>query len=238
MPQPIQYHVKPWALIAVLVLAASGAGAGEAFRDCPRCPEMVALPPDGTGASWAIGRSEITFDDWAACVEAGACRGGQDDHGWGRGSRPVINVTWADANAYADWLSRLTGARYRLPSEAEWEYAARAGTSTAYWWGDKIGRGHANCRECDRRWGGRSTAPVASFPPNPFGLYDMNGNVWEWTGQCWSEPCRERVIRGGSWYYYPEMSRADARAKLDAAQWSYNVGFRLVRQSAPPCHPE
>ena len=192
---------------------------------------MVTLPPGGAGA-FAIGRTEITFDDWNVCVTAGACRGGQSDHGWGRGKRPVINVTWADAQAYAHWLSGRTGAAYALPSEAEWEYAARAGTNTPYWWGDQVGRDHANCRGCSPRWGGKSTAPVASFPPNPFGLYDMNGNVWEWTSACWkphAEPCHDRVIRGGSWYYFPEMSRADSRAKLDVGQWSYNVGFRLVR---------
>ena len=221
-------------LIGALWLADAGASAAEAVRDCPQCPRMVVLPA-GAAGTFAIARTETTFDDWQACVEAGACRGGQDDHGWGRGRRPVINVTWADATAYARWLSDLTGAAYALPSEAEWDYAARAGTGTAYWWGDAVGRGHANCRECDTRWGGRSTAPVASFPPNPFGLYDMNGNVWEWTEACWSAapPCRERVIRGGSWYYFPEMSRADSRAKLDAAQWSYNVGFRVVRRLGP-----
>ena len=219
-------------LIAALCLAAGAAWAGAVFRDCPNCPEMVALPP-GAAGTFAIGRTEITFDDWAVCVAAGACRGGQNDHGWGRGRRPVINVTWADAQAYAGWLSGLTGAAYALPSEDEWEYAARAGTRTAYWWGDQVGRDHANCRGCSGRWGGRSTAPVASFAPNPFGLYDMNGTVWELMAGCWgggAEPCRAHVIRGGSWYYFAEMSRADARAKLDAPQWSYNVGFRLIKR--------
>jgi len=234
MPFPLRSDVRAAFLILPLCLAGFAAQAAEAFRDCPRCPEMVALP-NGPAGPFAIGRFEVTFDDWKACVEAKACRGGQDDHGWGRGRRPVINITWADAVAYARWLSRLTGFVYALPTEAEWEYAARAGSETAFWWGDAAGRGHANCRECDDRWGGRSTAPVGSFPPNPFGLYDMNGNVWEWSADCWGAPsagesCRERVIKGGSWYYFAPMAAASARSKLDAAQWSYNVGFRLVRR--------
>ena len=176
------------ALLLVLDLAVVGSAAAVAeFRDCPTCPEMVEIPagrlPDGFGParSLAVSRTEITFAEWDACGAAGACRKGRDDHHWGRGRRPVINVSWDDAVAYVHWLSAVAGKDYHLPSGAEWEYAARGGTTTAYWWGDAIGTGHANCRDCGSRWGGRSTAPVGSFPPNPFGLYDMNGNVWEWT---------------------------------------------------------
>lgn len=217
-----------------MVFAVAAAQAGPVFRDCDRCPEMVVLP----GADFAMSRTAVTFDDWQACVEAKACRGGQDDHGWGRGRRPVINVTWADAAGYARWLSTLTGKAYALPDEAQWEIAARAGTTTAYWWGDEPGGGHANCRECGSRWDGVSTAPVASFPPNPFGLYDMNGNVWSWTADCWvageAEPCRNRAIRGGSWYYYPQMAKPTARARGEAGQWSYNIGLRVVRRMDGP----
>lgn len=222
-----------------LGLAVPGAAAAAVFRDCPHCPEMVELPlgrlPDGTELTrpLAVSRTEVTFAEWDACVAAGACRKGRDDHHWGRGRRPVINVSWDDAVAYAGWLSAVTGKHYRLPSGAEWEYAARGGTATAYWWGDAIGSGHANCRGCGSRWGGVSTAPVASFPPNPFGLYDMNGNVWEWTSDCWQAPqsdsCPERTIRGGSWYYFAPMSTVTARARFSAEEWSYNIGIRVVR---------
>ncbi len=223
-----------------LVVAASGAAAATVFRDCRRCPEMVAIPPgrlpNGTRLERppAVSRTEVTFAEWQSCVAAGACRKGQDDHHWGRFRRPVINVSWDDAVAYAHWLSVITGKPYRLPSGAEWEYAARGGTTTAYWWGDAIGSGHANCRGCGSRWGGRSTAPVASFPPNPFGLYDMNGNVWQWTSDCWERgttpaACRDRTIRGGSWYYFAAMSTVTARARFSAGEWSYNIGIRVVR---------
>jgi formylglycine-generating enzyme required for sulfatase activity len=228
------------AIGAVLLLAvAFPAAAGTVVRDCRQCPEMVEIPPgrlpDGTEPvrPLLVSRTEVTFAEWDACVAAGACRGGKDDHHWGRGRRPVINVSWDDAVAYAHWLSTLTGHDYRLPSGAEWEYAARGGTSTAYWWGDAIGSGHANCRDCGSRWGGRSTAPVGSFPPNPYGLYDMNGNVWQWTTDCWqaaeTAACPDRTIRGGSWYYFAPMSTVTARARFRAEEWSYNIGIRVVR---------
>ena len=213
------------ALISLICLLSVAARAVEIVQDCPTCPEMVGIAPD-----LAIGRFDVTFDEWQACVDARACRGGKDDHGWGRGRRPVINITFADAQAFTGWLSSATGKNYDLPTEAEWEMAAKAGTTTAYWWGDDIGSGHANCRECGSPWGGKGSAPVGSFPPNPWGLYDMNGNVWQWTKSCWAEDCRDRVIRGGSWYYYPAMSKATARARGEANQWSYNIGLRVVRR--------
>ena len=206
---------------------------------------MVVLPP-WDGAVWAMGRTEVTFDQWQLCVKAGACRGGQDDHGWGRGARPIINIDWTDARRYVAWLGKKTGKPYVLPSESLWDYAARAGTGTAYPWGDEIGKNHANCRECGSRWGGESTAPTASFAANPFGLYDMNGNVWEWTDACWSESpappppttdeqpdCKYRVIRGGAWYYLPPMSKTEARARFEANQWSYTLGIRVARRILP-----
>lgn len=235
----------------------------EAFRDCSDCPDMVPLPTgtfvmgDGRlpaaappvrveiSRPVAIARTETTWDQYAACVTAGACRGGQDDHGWGRGDRPVINLTFADARAYAAWLSQRTGHRYRLPGEAEWEWAARAGSATLYPWGEAMRPGRATCRGCD---GGpvvehAGTTPVASHPPNAWGLYDMNGNLWEMTADCWTphppadqtqaptvtEPCRDRVMRGGAWYYVPRQSASAARQRNPAAVWSYVVGFRVVR---------
>ena len=130
---------------------------------------------------FAVSKYEITFADWEACVAGGGCNGdGPNDEDWGRGERPVINVSWEDAEAYVFWLSGSTGAAYRLPSEAEWEYAARAGTETVYGWGNEIGQGRANCSEEHCRDGFPNTAPVGSFPANRWGLHDMHGNVQEW----------------------------------------------------------
>ena len=159
--------------------------AGATFKDCAKCPEMVVIPggtflmgsPPGEKehnkfegpqhrvkvGRFAMGRYEVTFAEWDDCIAAGRCSHRPGDEGWGRGRRPVINVTWMDAKQYVVWLSRKTGKRYRLPSEAEWEYAARAGTRTAYWWGDAPGRGKANCRNCGNQWDGKKTSPVGSF---------------------------------------------------------------------------
>ncbi|WP_404381823.1 formylglycine-generating enzyme family protein [Caenispirillum salinarum] len=252
------------AALAVLTAGAPAALAAEPFRDCPDCPQMIPLPggtvsvgdvrvrnaappPDGAlrhVAPFAIARTETTFDQWQACVDAGACEGGQDDHGWGRGDRPVINVTADDARAYAAWLSRRTGHAYRLPTEAEWEYAARAGSRTLYPWGDAVQDGRANCRDCDGpvvEHGG--TTPVASYPPNAFGLHDMNGNLWELTADCWTpgampatppapggtEECKAHVMRGGAWYYHPRVAASASRGRNAAGVWSYVVGFRVAR---------
>ncbi|MEW5728089.1 MAG: SUMF1/EgtB/PvdO family nonheme iron enzyme [Pseudomonadota bacterium] len=210
------------AAVGVSVRPTFASGAGEA---CADCPALVALP---TGI--AMSRAEINFDQWWACVRDGGCAGGQDDHGWGRGTRPVINVTWEDAGRYAAWLGRRLGRACRLPTEAEWEVAAAAGTATRFWWGDEPGRGLANCRDCGPApvYG---TLPSGTFPANPWGLVDMNGNVWEWTADCWTPgqtPCRHRVIKGGSWYYYSPNAEPRARAKNDARLGSYNIGIRVV----------
>lgn len=169
-------------------------GNGRSFRDCENCPEMVLIPPGsfivGMAGSqqektvsqpFAAGKYEVTFAEWDACVADGGCDGHRpDDQGWGRGRQPVINVNWDDARQYVRWLSQKTGNNYRLLTETEWEYAARAGTTTAYPWGDEIGSGNANCNGCGSQWDNRQPAPVGSFRANAFGLYDMNGNVCEW----------------------------------------------------------
>lgn len=190
----------------------------------------------------AVGKYEVTFEEWDACVEAGGCEHRPDDEGWGRGDRPVIHVSRSDARQYVAWLSRRTGESYRLPSEAEWEYAARAGTETARWWGDELGEGRVPCDGCGTRWDRRSTAPVGSFPANPWGLHDMLTNVEEWVADCWhethegnpgdgsarvesspwwreggweerrGEPCRRPVERGGTNWSYPWTIRAAARS--------------------------
>ena len=225
---------------------------GRVFRDCPECPEMVVVPAGsfmmGSDESssekprhrvtiakpFAVGKHEVTFAEWDACVVAGGCGGGHRpyDRGWGRGRRPVINVSWDDAKAYVLWLNRKTGKQYRLPSEAEWEYAARAGTTTRYSWGDDIGRNRANCANCGSRWDNEQTAPTGSFRANVFGLHDVHGNVWEWVEDCWSGDypgapsdgrawtggdCGNRVLRGGSWDFNDRGS-SDLRSATGSGQ--------------------
>lgn len=235
--------------LALLLLAQPARAAGGApvtLQDCPDCPVMVAVPggtltredaPPVRVAPFLMGRTEVTFDQWSACVADGGCRDGRGDHGWGRGDRPVINVTFQDAMDYVGWLSDRTGRAYRLPDEDAWEWAARAGTTTAYWWGDTMQPGRANCRKCDNRWGGRMSAPVASFPANPFGLHDMAGNLWEWTATCWNDnraappeerDCTVRAAKGGAWYYIPSQARHANRAPHAEALRSYTVGFRVA----------
>ncbi|WP_199099916.1 SUMF1/EgtB/PvdO family nonheme iron enzyme [Dyella sp. ASV21] len=174
---------------------------------------------------------------------------------------PVVNISWNDAKAYADWLSQRTGKTYRLPSEAEFEYALRAGTNSRYWWGDGVPSskvenltGGSDRSPSGRRWshafvgyrdGFWGPAPVMSFAPNPFGLYDMGGNVSEWVQDCWHDSylraprdgsawvnpgCGVRVIRGGSWGSSPEQVRSAYRQGGDAGVRSGRVGFRVLRE--------
>ena len=222
---------------------------GAVFRDCPTCPEMVVVPVGRfrmgclTGgnacddeelpvhevevASFALGVYEVTFDEYDRFA-AVTGRERPNDRDWVRGGRPAINVSWEDATAYAAWLSEETGEEYRLPSESEWEYAARAGTTTRYGWGDDIGRNRANCAGCGGRWDDENrTSSAGSFAANAWGLHDMHGNVWEWVRDCWHEnyaraprggtawtsggDCRRRVLRGGSWIDDPGLLRSANR---------------------------
>jgi formylglycine-generating enzyme required for sulfatase activity len=190
-----------------------------------------------------MGRYEVTFAQWDACVEAGGCSHKPIDRGWGRGNRPVIYVSWADVQEYAAWLSARTGHRYRLPSEAEWEYVARAGAAGDYWWGDKLIKDVAVCSNCVDN--GEVTFPVGSFPPNPFGVYDVHGNVREWTQDCWNGTyagapadsiawltgeCDKRVMRGGAWGLRAEEMRLAYREGAQLPLRSGKGGFRLVRE--------
>ena len=158
--------------------------------------------------------------------------------------RWVINVSWEDAQQYVKWISAKTRAQYRLPTEAEWEYAARAGSETKYSWGNSIGKNKANCHDCGSRWDGSKTAPVSSFAVNASGLYDMHGNVWEWTQDCWNRSyqgapsdgsawlsgnCDQRVLRGGSWNHFPINLRSASRVRYSTGFRSYYLGFRLAR---------
>jgi formylglycine-generating enzyme required for sulfatase activity len=233
---------------------------GEVFRDCEDCGEMVVVPPGEfqmggdapyekpehrvtIAAPFAIGRREVTFDEFDLCVAAGACRQRPDDHGWGRGTQPVIDVSWDDAKAYVAWLGKRTGRKYRLPSEAEWEYAARGGTRTSFWWGREAGAGHANCEDCGNPAASRAL-PVGSFRPNGFGLFDTAGNAAEWVEDCWNESyrnapsdssawltgqCRQRVLRGGSFASRSPVVRSGARFRYDQDVRYYANGFRLAR---------
>ena len=207
---------------------------GRRFRDCPGCPELVVVPGGQFGHPFAVGVYEVTFGEWDACVSGGGCGGYRpDDRGWGRGSRPVMNVSWHDAQAYVDWLSGKTGKGYRLLSESEWVYVARAGTTTNYWWGNDVGRNRANCDGCGSRWDRKQTAPVGSFSANPFGLYDVHGNVWEWVEDCWEEDCGRRVVRGGSWNYLPSVLRSAFRYWNSTGVRDVNYGFRIARTLMP-----
>ncbi len=144
---------------------------------------------------FAIGKYEVTFDEWDACVKAGGCNGYRpEDPGWGRGNRPVINVSWNDTKAYVAWLAKKTGNPYRLPSEAEWEFAARAGTTTPFAFGTTITPKQANFGRSDGK-----TEPVGSYPPNAWGLYDMHGNVWEWVEDCWHDNYGRSPTDGQPW---------------------------------------
>ncbi|MBP0049113.1 SUMF1/EgtB/PvdO family nonheme iron enzyme [Marinobacterium sp. AK62] len=192
--------------------------------------------------SFALARHEVTFAEYDRFAEATG-RPLPDDEGWGRGSRPVINVTWNDAKAYADWLREQTGQPYRLPTEAEWEYSARAGTETVYWWGDEMRPGYAVCDGCDPEWGGKSTAPVGSVRANPWGLFDMSGNVDEWVADCYRPDytqapdngqaeqlsgCNQRVMRGGSWFDIPRLTRPASRYRHPATASRNSWGFRVA----------
>ena len=278
-----------WAVITFIGYAAFGqsgaqAGknkgsslkAGQIFRDCRSCPEMVVIPPGsfimGTpkdeefrrdhevqhkvtiAYKFAVSKTEVTWDQWEACVQDGACDGvavenalrldrdGKPDQNfkdWGRGTRPVIGVSWYDAKAFVGWLNKKTGSddAYRLLSEAEWEYAARGGTTTAFPWGDKIDHDNGNFGIPGPGLGGKAegrdvwvdeTSPVASFPPNPFGLYDMHGNCFEWVEDCYladltnssadgsaskQGSCNTRMFRSGSYMSNPVMHRSGNRVR-------------------------
>jgi formylglycine-generating enzyme required for sulfatase activity len=256
-------------LLALPALAAD-VEPGKVFKDCADCPELVMIPAGNydMGAlvvgkntflnrslpvhhvtipkPFAFGRYETTFDDWELCHKAGACEKDPDDHTWGKGKRPVINVSVPEVEQYLAWLSKKTGHKYRLPTEAEWEYAARAGTKTKFSWGDEAGKTNANCRTCAPEIS-KETYPVGGYKPNPWGLYDIHGNVWEWTQDCWNEnyngaptdgsawrtgDCNFRVQRGGSWYYVDVNAQSDFRSKYSALDngFSYGIGFRMVRE--------
>ena len=244
------------------------------FQDCSSCPWMETIeggtfkmgsPPEEAGREpseaplhevkilnpFAIGRFKVSFEEWDKCVADGGCNGYRpDDDGWGRGGQPVISVSWEDARAYTDWLAKKTSKHYRLPSEAEWEYAARARTWGPFSFKGKISPDKANYRATETYDGsapgiyrGR-TVPVTMFQPNAFGLYQVHGNVWEWMEDCWSGSyasaptggapnehgdCEKRVIRGGGWADPPEMLRSARRGLGLPGNRNNRRGFRVAR---------
>ena len=231
---------------------------GRTMRDCSDCPEMVVVPAgkftmgstDGSsdeqpvhdvtiGRPFAVGKFEVTFADWEACVAGGGCTSNKSpsDEGWGKGRRPVINVSWNDAKDYVTWLVRKTGQPYHLLTEAEWEYAAHAGTNSKYAFGDTINKQQAQFSE-------NKTAEVGSFSANAWGLHDMHGNVWEWVEDCYQDNYRDassdssarsvsncsfRALRGGSWNYVPQYLRSAYRGRNRPDYRSSWVGFRVAR---------
>jgi formylglycine-generating enzyme required for sulfatase activity len=266
------------------VAAAAPANAGSLgpgvhlFRDCDNCPVMAVIPAGqgvvgsppsepgrqsnegpqqkiSIGQPFAVARSELSFDEWLVCVAEGGCNAYRPgDYGWGYGQNPAINVSWNDAEAYVDWLSKKTGARYRLLSEAEWEYAARGCSkpcgSIAFWFGQTIAPERANYdwrlsyEGSVRAQALRRTVSADRGAANPFGLVHVSGNVSEWVQDCWNESlaglppdgsarsggdCQRHVLRGGSWSDEPKDLRSAARAWELATERRSKVGFRVAR---------
>jgi formylglycine-generating enzyme required for sulfatase activity len=267
--RPYMYsQVRPYVLSAE---AEKALKPKNTFHECATdCPEMIVIPPGhipmGSPANeehryddenplheitiakpFAVSKFDVTFADWDACYAVGGCPYASDS-GFGREKRPVINVSWEDAQQYVAWFARMTGRPYRLLTEAEWEYAARAGTTTAYFWGDQIGVGNANCNGgCGSQWDNRQTAPVGSFAANKFGLYEMHGNVWQWVQDCYHSSytgaptdgsawldgdCSRRLRRGGGWSYSPWILRSANRGADSPLNRSGFVGFRIARTLA------
>lgn len=268
-PQPAaasQPPAAPQPPVASLPPAASqpAAVAQAVIRDCPQCPEMVLIAAGAfeMGSTemfdfeapvhqvsirkpFYIGRREVTFEEWDACIAEAGCKQRPDDRGLGRARRPAIDLDWDDAKGYTAWLSQKTGHTYRLPTESEWEYAARAGSTTTYPWGKTVDKDKANCMGCTTD-ALKKAVDTGSFKPNAFGVYDMTGNAAEWVEDCWNDnyrgapadgsawtkpQCRERVLRGGSFNNDPRYLRSAARFKYDHDVRFYTNGFRVVREN-------
>ncbi|WP_406951028.1 formylglycine-generating enzyme family protein [Paraburkholderia guartelaensis] len=232
------------------------------IQDCPSCPVLVAVTPGNftmgidtddaserpahhvtISHSYALAKYAVTVAQWNACVAASACPRLSNENN-ASPNAPVRDLSWDDAQQYVKWLSKISGKPYRLPTEAEWEYAARAGTETRYWWGNDMRKGTANCKDCGPPWHVEAPDDVGSFPANAFGFYDMAGGVWEWVSDCWhnsyknapndghswDEPnCQTRVIRGGSWRDGAGYMLAATRFKYDSSVRYEANGFRVAR---------
>ena len=237
--------------------------ASSTLRDCEDCPEMVIVPAgvfqmgnlSGNGlenenpprevsidSPFAVSISEITYAEWDACVKDEGCTHVPSDDNWGRCKRAVGYVSWLDANEFVEWISEKSGHRYRLLSEAEWEYMARAGTSKEYPWGDEFEKGKAVCLSCGV--GSVMTIEVSQLPPNGFGIYDTVGSQKEWVQDCWNNDhesapansvartdgdCNRRVVKGGSWYDTARFIRSASRAGPPIKSREDVIGFRVAR---------
>ncbi len=233
---------------------------GETIQSCDTCPVMVVVPSgqfmmgSETGRDnekpvhlvnikeFMISQTEVTFQQWDECYAQGGCEHRPDDEQTGRNQQAVMRVNWYDAQQYLSWINKKTAQKYRLPTESEWEYAARAGSTTAYPWGDDVGVNRANCSGCQVQ-NMSIMNQVENFAANAFGLYDMHGNVWEWTQDCWHpnylgapsdnqawEPngCDQFVVRGGSGGNPPEEIRSAARGAMAAGKRLNSLGFRIA----------
>jgi formylglycine-generating enzyme required for sulfatase activity len=252
---------------------------GQVFQECADCPQMVVIPagvttigsaPNEPGrrpeegpqqevrfaAPFAVGRYEISYAEWDACVAAGGCNNWRPgDYSWGRGGQPVIFVSWNDSRDFVAWLTKATGQPYRLLSESEWEYVARACRDSScrsrpFWFGQTITPELANYNSAYSYAGSpkasprRRTLPVDAAPPNPFGVYHIVGNVRQWVADCWNPTlqglpldgrprmtgdCESHVVRGGSWSDEPVDLRASARSWDDTKTRNPNIGLRVAR---------
>ena len=281
MPKPFALILVFWALSGSLLatepdidpIFSDRFELGQIFQDCPDCPIMVLIPagsfiqgsPDSEPESvdserpqrtvnvpaFAMGQTAVTFDQWDACVADDGCMHVPDDLGMGRSNRPVINVNWNDAQQYVAWLSNSTGRNYRLPSESEWEYATRAGTTSRFNTGDCIATDQANfdgrtpAQGCPTGIYRGQTTPVGSFAPNAFGLYDTHGNVFDWVQDCWNDSyngaptdgsawmtgdCNSAVVRGGSFAHGGSWLRSAHRGGRNPRGARVSAyGFRVAR---------
>ena len=269
----MEKQVRPYVLTATAERALKP---GDSFRECSKdafCPAMIVVPAGAfkmgspeteagrfpnegpqhdvaIARPFAVSKFDVTFDDWDACVSVGGFGGcpDVDDSTYGRESKPLINASWIEAQKYVTWLAGVTGKPYRLLTEAEWEYAARAGARTAYSWGADIVAGYANCLSCGSKWDNHETSPVGSFSANAFGLYDMAGDVWQWVQDCthrdynkaptdgseWAGgDCNEHIVRGGSWLAEPPFLRSAFRVGLATDEHNSDLGFRVARALSP-----
>jgi formylglycine-generating enzyme required for sulfatase activity len=238
------------------------AGAIAAVKDCAACPVLLALYPRpftmGSNSSdpserpahkvalknpYALGKYEVTVEQWNGCVQANVCPSIPSAAN-AAGNLPMRDVSWDEAQLFLKWLGTVSGKPYRLPTEAEWEYAARGGTTTRYWWGDQMRGGNSSCKGCGEPWNADAPPPVGSFVANPFGFFDMNGSVWEWVADCWHSSykgapadgsvwngggCSSRVIRGGSWKEDASYMLSTTRFRYDATVRQSQNGFRVAR---------
>ncbi|MEO6421784.1 MAG: formylglycine-generating enzyme family protein [Candidatus Nitrotoga sp.] len=240
------------------IMASNEAGLAKVFRDGPDAPEMVVIPAGSyrrgeafnkykvtIARPFAIGKYPVTVAEWKCYVEKGEISYSPSDNDWEGDNLPVTNISWFDAQNYARWLSTQTGKTYRLLSEAEWEYACRAGSVTEYYWGDEIGHNNCNCQESGSEWSRKRASPIGSFTPNVFGLHDMLGNIWEWLddiwhdnyegapadGRSWSFGGNQmgRVMRGGSWSSFPRYVRCAHRHGSVPTIRNFNFGLRIAR---------